>query len=359
MLSIEDFATVDLFCGVGGLTHGLIRKKIEVSAGVDFDASCKYAYEVNNKAKFLYKDITNLTAEELIALYPKGKRKILVGCAPCQPFSIYNHKKAEHAAKTEDGKWNLLYSFGKLIDQTLPDIVSMENVPLLRKFNNGSVFNDFISILRKNNYLVEYQVVNAKDYGVPQRRRRLILLASRLGEIKLCAPTCNNGEYATVRDAIASLPAIEGGEIYKEDRLHYARKLGEKNLQRIRATKEGGSWKDWDDSLKLNCHQKESGISFRSVYGRMSWDDVAPTMTTYCIGLGNGRFGHPSQDRAISLREAALLQSFPADYDFIDPNTKFSSAVIARQIGNAVPVGLGEAIAESIIRHIESINGEQ
>lgn len=358
MLSIKDFATVDLFCGVGGLTHGLIRKKIDVSAGVDFDASCQYAYEVNNMAKFVYKDITNLTAEELIALYPKGKKRILVGCAPCQPFSIYNHKKAESTAKTEDGKWNLLYAFGKLIAETLPDIVSMENVPLLKKFNNGSIFNDFIATLQENKYSITYQIVNAQDYGVPQRRRRLILLASRLGEINLCESKCKNGEFKTVRDTIADLPFIEGGEICAEDRLHYARKLGDKNLQRIRATKEGGSWRDWDDSLKLDCHKKASGESFRSVYGRMSWDDVAPTMTTYCIGLGNGRFGHPTQDRAISLREAALFQSFPVDYDFIDPNATFSSAVIARQIGNAVPVGLGEAIAESILLHIDSVNGK-
>lgn len=355
-MNINDFSVVDLFCGVGGLSHGLIRKALEVSAGVDFDSSCKYAYEVNNKAKFVYKNITHLSAQELSSLYKPNKRRILVGCAPCQPFSIYNHKKAEETAKNEDGKWNLLYSFGKLIDETLPDIVSMENVPLLMKFNNGSVFNDFLSILRKNEYYVSYKVVNAQEYNVPQRRRRLILLASKLGKIELCDSMCTDGKYKTVRETIASLPAIKGGEICEKDRLHYARKLGEKNLQRIRATKEGGSWKDWDESLRLECHKREGGASFRSVYGRMLWDDVAPTMTTYCIGLGNGRFGHPVQDRAISLREAALLQSFPMNYKFIDPNVKFSSAVIARQIGNAVPVALGEAIGESIINHINSIN---
>ena len=125
------------------------------------------------------------------------------------------------------------------------------------------------------------------------------------------------------------------------------------NLRRIKATREGGFWREWSEDLKLECHKKEKGISFRSVYGRMNWDDVAPTMTTYCIGLGNGRFGHPEEDRAISLREAAVFQDFPKDYDFIDPNSKFSASALARQIGNAVPVGLGKVIGESIKRHIE------
>ena len=357
MLSINDFAVVDLFCGIGGLTHGLIKKGFNVSAGIDFDQTCQYSFEKNNKSKFIYKDVTNLSNKELNELYPKTKRQILVGCAPCQPFSIYNHKNNNNKERqSKDEKWKLLYSFAKLIEETQPEIVSMENVPLLKSFNNGQVFNDFVSNLEKNGYSVSSKIVNAQDYGVPQRRKRLILLASKHGNIELINPTHNISNYNTVRKAIGHLQPINGGDICQMDRLHYARKLSELNETRIKATKEGGSWKDWDESLLLECHKKIGGKSYGSVYGRMKWDDVSPTMTTYCIGLGNGRFGHPQQNRAISLREAAIFQSFPENYDFINPDEPFSSAKIARHIGNAVPVGLGEAIAESIKLHIESLN---
>lgn len=127
-------------------------------------------------------------------------------------------------------------------------------------------------------------------------------------------------------------------------------------MERIRATPYGGGWKDWDDSLKLDCHKKESGSSFGSVYGRMKWETPAPTMTTLCTGLGNGRFGHPEQDRAISLREAALFQTFPMDYEFFSPEEKFSVSKASRYIGNAVPPKLGEVIAESILLHLKSHN---
>lgn len=354
-LSVKDFAVVDLFCGVGGLTHGFVLEHFNVKAGIDFDKSCKYAFEKNNRSKFLHKDVSQLTPQELNKFYGK-KRKILVGCAPCQPFSIYNHKNSNNKQKLgEDVKWKLLYSFSDLIDSTEPEIISMENVPLLAKFNNGKVFKDFITKLHKKGYHVTYYIVNAQEYGVPQRRHRLILFGSIHGRIELIPPTIQDGRYNTVRDAIGHLPAVEDGITHPKDRLHRARKLSDLNKKRIQATKEGGFWRDWDESLWLECHKKESGKSFRSVYGRMTWDEVAPTMTTYCTGLGNGRFGHPEQDRAITLREAALIQSFPASYEFSDPDLPLSTPNIARHIGNAVPVGLGAAIAKSIKNHIKSI----
>jgi DNA (cytosine-5)-methyltransferase 1 len=357
MANIKDFAVVDLFCGIGGLTHGIMKERLTVSAGVDFDDSCSYAYEKNNNTKFLYKDVTQLTANELNDLYPKDKRKILVGCAPCQPFSIFNYKNNNNSEKQKkDTKWKLLYSFADLIEATQPEIVSMENVPQLRNFNNGQVFNDFVSRLEKNGYKVSHGIFNAQDYGVPQRRKRLILLASKHSKLELI-PATHKNNYKTVRQAIGQLPEIEDGEHGKIDYLHYSRKLTDITKKRIKATPEGGGWLDWDESLLLECHKKEGGLMYKSVYGRMSWEDVAPTMTTYCIGLNNGRFGHPQQDRAISLREAALLQSFPRKYDLIDPNRAFNPQILARQIGNAVPVGLGQAIAKSIKNHIKTIHG--
>lgn len=354
MAKISDFSVVDLFCGIGGLTHGFIKEGFTVSAGVDFDNTCCYAYETNNDAKFVHKDITKLTTEELNGLFPDDKRKILVGCAPCQPFSIFNYKNNNNVQKqAEDEKWKLLYSFADLIEATQPEIVSMENVPQLRNFNGGKVLNDFVERLEKNNYKVSYDVYNAQDYGVPQRRRRLILLASKHSKIELIQPT-HRDNYVTVQQAIGHLPAIMDGEHFKDDFLHYARKLTDLNKKRIKATPEGGGWQDWDESLLLECHKREGGQMYKSVYGRMSRNDVAPTMTTYCIGINNGRFGHPLQDRAISLREAAILQSFPEDYDLIDSCATFNMQVLARQIGNAVPVGLGQAIAKSIKKHIRA-----
>lgn len=351
-LKTSDFSVIDLFCGVGGLTHGFVKEKFKVDAGIDFDISCKYAFENNNSSKFYHEDITKLSGEELNEKFKKGKKKILIGCAPCQPFSKYNSKSSINSKIKEDDKWKLLYSFSNLIDEVEPEIISMENVPQLVKFDNGKVFNDFVSRLESKQYYVSWEIVNAQDFGVPQRRKRLVLLASKLGEIKLIDKTIKNNNYKTVRSAIGHLPKIEDGSFCPNDILHRARKLTPINKRRIKATKEGGSWRDWDEDLKLACHKKESGKDFGSVYGRMKWDEVSPTMTTYCTGLSNGRFGHPEQDRAISLREAAILQSFPETYKFIAPDKDFSVQALARHIGNAVPVKLGVAIAKSIKNHI-------
>lgn len=154
---------------------------------------------------------------------------------------------------------------------------------------------------------------------MPQRRKRLILLASKHAKFELI-PATHEDNYVTVRQTIRHLPKVKDGEHCKDDGLHYPRKLADITKKRIKATPEGGGWQHWTKELLLECHKKEGGQMYRSVYGRMSWDYVAPTITTYCIGLNNGRFGHPEQDRAISLREAAILQSFPEDYDLIDPD---------------------------------------
>lgn len=351
---LTDFSVIDLFCGVGGLTYGFVKEKFNVVAGIDFDKSCKYAYETNNDSKFIFKDITSLSSKELNNTFSENKRKILVGCAPCQPFSLYKNRfTAKH--KILDDKWKLLYSFADLIENVQPEIVSMENVPLLVKFNEGKVFNDFVQKLKNNGYIVSWNIVNAKEYNVPQRRKRLILFASKHGKIELVDSFVKNGKYKTVRDAIGNLPKVEDGISHPDDKMHRARKLTPLNKKRILETKEGGFWSDWDKSLWLKCHKKKTGRTFRSVYGRMKWDDIAPTITTYCTGLSNGRFGHPEQNRAITLREAALIQDFPLNYHFIDPKETFSSQKIARQIGNAVPVGLGQAIAKSIKKHIIEI----
>jgi DNA (cytosine-5)-methyltransferase 1 len=342
----QNFAVVDLFCGVGGLTQGFVKAKFDVRAGLDFDASCKYAYEKNNSTCFIHADLTKLPPTEIANLYPNNSIKILAGCAPCQAFSTYQQ------GNKKNDKWKLLYSFGKIIEAIQPDIVSMENVPNLLNYNDGDVFNDFLEVLKANNYFVSHKIVDAKDYGVPQRRKRLILLASKLGEITLIKKTHTGKGVKTVKQAIGHLPRIEAGESFHKDNLHRARDLSELNLRRLKATSQGGGWKEWDDELILDCHKKESGKSYGSVYGRMSWNDVSPTLTTHCTGIGNGRFGHPEQHRAISLREAAILQSFPKKYRFVNPKEEFKSSIIEKHIGNAVPPRLGFVIAKSIKTHL-------
>ena len=283
----------------------------------------------------------------------------MVGCAPCQPYSIYTQKVSlEEKKLKQKSKWQLLDSFSKLIYQVDPDIVSMENVPQLIHFDNGRIFEDFVSSLEKK-YTVTYSIVNAKNYGVAQRRRRLVLFASKYGQVRFVSPTVKKGGFTTVRQQIGHLPPVLAGIPHPQDPLHRSRKLSELSLRRIQATASGGFWRDWTDDLKLECHKKASGKEFRSVYGRMQWDDLAPTITTCCTGLNNGRFGHPDQDRAITLREAALLQSFPQDYEFIGPDEKVISANLARHIGNAVPVELARAIAKSIALHIKDIGDNQ
>lgn len=343
----KPYAVVDLFCGVGGLTQGFVKAKFDVRAGIDFDASCKYAYERNNHTSFIHADLTKTSPTVIEEFYPDNSIKILAGCAPCQAFSTYQQ------GNKKNDKWKLLYSFGKIIEAIQPDIVSMENVPNLMKYNKGQVFEDFIAVLKSNDYFISYQIVDAQDYGVPQRRKRLILLASKFGEINLIPKTHAGNKVKTVKKAIGHLPAIEAGESYHKDKLHRARELSELNLRRIRATSQGGGWKEWDDELVLDCHKKESGKSYGSVYGRMNWDEVSPTLTTQCTGYGNGRFGHPEQDRAISLREAAILQSFPKKYHFIDSKDVFRPSFIEKHIGNAVPPRLGYVIAKSIKNHLK------
>lgn len=341
---------IDLFCGIGGLTHGLISEGLKVVAGIDNDETCKYGFEHNNNAKFIHKDIQNVTSSEILDLFGivENTATILVGCAPCQPFSKLNLKKADK------NQLEPIEKFAQLIAQTKPDIVSMENVPGLANTKKYPVFQTFLDTLRDNSYKYKVEVVDVSEYGIPQKRRRLVLLASRLGEIELI-PRTHEDNYVTVRDAIGKLEPIKHGETCANDHLHHARKLSALNLRRIKSTPhDGGSSDSWDNGLILDCHKKASGKTYKkTVYGRMRWDEPAPTMTTQCIGLGNGRFGHPEQDRAISLREAALFQTFPMDYVFTDPEKPFYAKHVAKFIGNAVPVQLGAVIGKSIMSHLE------
>jgi|AntAceMinimDraft_17_1070374.scaffolds.fasta_scaffold02936_2 DNA (cytosine-5)-methyltransferase 1 len=339
---------VDLFCGAGGLTKGLTQAGIDVKLGVDADPACKYAYTANNDALFLEKSVEDLKSGEVECAFPRNGIRLLAGCAPCQTFSTYNQKSTPG-----DKRWWLLKHFSRLVEEIRPELVTMENVPGLQ---NQDVFQEFIADLQRSRYLLNYWIVNCADYGIPQHRHRLVLLASRLGPIHLMTPVEFGAPPCSVRNAISGLPPIRAGEVHRDDLMHQSSALSSINLRRIRSSKPGGSWRDWRDDLVAECHRKATGKTYPSVYGRMCWDEPAPTITTQFFGFGNGRFGHPEQDRAISLREGAILQSFPSDYVFAPKDNPLPKKTVGRLIGNAVPVQLGKVIGRSILRHIAELD---
>ncbi|MCL7930975.1 DNA cytosine methyltransferase [Halomonas llamarensis] len=335
---------VDLFCGAGGLTAGLRQANVTVRAGYDIEESCRFAYEHNNQAQFITQDVGELTGDDINGWYQDPDAiRLLAGCAPCQPFSTYNQGKDT----TKDKKWPLLGAFARLIQEAQPELVTMENVPSVTKHE---IYHDFVESLKQEGYHVWADTVACVKYGLPQSRRRHVLLASKLGPIELIDTT--HQTPVTVKEVIEELEPVTAGAANPNDPLHIAASLSELNMKRIRHSVPGGSWKDWPKELVAGCHAKKSGKTYPSVYGRMEWEKPSPTMTTLCYGFGNGRFGHPEQHRAITLREAAMLQSFPAEYQFIAPGQPFHFRTIGRMIGNAVPVKLGEVIGESFTRHI-------
>ncbi len=343
-------AAVDLFCGVGGLTHGLERSGIKVRLGVDKDPACKHPFEANNRARFLEADVGEITANDLRKAFGTAPIKLLAGCAPCQPFSTYSRGAKRTYSANRRGRghpddWRLVERFGELALETLPDLITMENVPPLA---DQAVFRNFVAKISPH-YSYDFGVVECRNVGLPQARKRLVFVASRLGPIAL--PDFDLPQ-TTVRQTIGSLPRINAGESDPLDALHRASKLSVLNIKRIRASRPGGTWRDWPADLRAKCHVRKSGATYPSVYGRMEWDAPAPTITTQAFGFGNGRFGHPEQDRALSLREAAMLQGFPRNYSFVENGAPVSFATLGRLIGNAVPVPLAEMIGGLLRDHV-------
>ncbi|NMA30718.1 MAG: DNA cytosine methyltransferase, partial [Candidatus Methanofastidiosa archaeon] len=287
-----------------------------------------------------------ISGRDLNEIWGKDNIKVLVGCAPCQPFSTHSNKIKD---KELGSKWYLLNEYLRLIEETNPLVVSMENVTNLA---NKDIFHDFVQRLEEMKYIVSYKKVFCPDYGIPQNRRRLVLLASKLGKIELLPPTHTKSQYMTVREAIGSLPKVKDGECCEEDVLHFTSKLSELNMRRILSSVPNGTWETWDDDLKLECHKKQSGKTYKSVYGRMAWDEPSPTITTQFYNYGTGRFGHPEQNRALTIREASILQTFPEDYLFVAKNEELHITQLGTHIGNAVPVKLGYIIGQSILSHI-------
>jgi DNA (cytosine-5)-methyltransferase 1 len=335
---------IDLFCGIGGLTYGLQQANIKVLAGLDNDKSCQYSYEKNNNVDFICKDVTKYDFREMKDMYSKDSIKVLAGCAPCQTFSSHTFKVRN---REDDIRWNMIDHFLRGIKEIEPDIISMENV---RGITRTKIFSKFIEQVEKLDYKVSYEVVNCADYGMPQNRNRLVFLASKLGNIDIPKKTHTKENHIPIKNIIKKLPRIKCGTSNKKDKVHVSRNLSELNIKRIKQSIPNGTWRDWDPKLLPDCYKKESGQTYSTVYGRMSWDKVSPTITTQFSSYGSGRFGHPEQDRAISIREGALLQTFPKDYDF---GEEIRTVEVSRHIGNAVPPELGVIIGNTIVNHIK------
>lgn len=338
---------VDLFCGCGGLSLGMRKAGIKVLAGIDVDKDMKSTYELNNpSSKFLLKDIQEVSVETINEIFDGyDGPKILAGCAPCRPFSSINR---EGGKKHLD--YGLLDFFTQLILEVKPDGVLMENVPGLFKSEN-EVFTRFMDAIEKIGlYPALDPQADVADYGVPQHRKRLILIASK-GTPKLPRKSHGPGtkkRYITVRQAISYLPKIQAGYRENNVRKHSCKSLNEMNALRIHITPhDGGSRKDTPMELWIPAHLNHSGHG--DTYGRMKWDEPSPTLTCRCISITNGRFGHPEQDRGISLREAALLQSFPKTYKLPD-----SFEIAQRCIGNSFPPLMAAKVSKSLLRSINN-----
>lgn len=346
---------VDFFCSGGGMTYGMREAGVDVCAGIDVDANCKDTYEKNNpNSKFILADIFELEEEELendINLRKDDDALILIGCSPCQYWSIVRTDKS----KSENSK-NLLVEFHRFVRYFNPGFVVVENVPGILKKKEESGLQEFLSDLNKRGYKIQYRIVNLNEYGVPQKRKRFSLIASRVTE-KPVFPEPYKNDKPVVKDFIGvhnGFPEVKAGFRDESEFNHTVARLSKKNIARLKKTpKNGGSWLLWADDSKLK-RDFYNGNGFRDNYGRMSWDKPAPTVTTKFISISNGRFGHPEENRAISIREGATLQTFPKNYIFY---TK-SMGTTARMIGNAVPPEYAKRIGETIIEaYISDMEG--
>ena len=336
----------DFFSGCGGTSLGFKQAGIKHALAIDSNVDAIRTFQKNFPSIPVINElIETIDSQRIEAYYDnKSEIKLFCGCAPCQPFT--KQKTNTNKEASEDNRRGLLAYFSAIVHECLPELVFVENVPGIQKISveDGGPFSEFVEQLEQDEYNVDYGIIAAKDYGVPQVRRRLVLVASRIGPISILSPTHGPDSlksHVTVRDAIYNLPSVEQGTEHSNKRKypnHRAAGLSPLNMKRIRRTGVNGR-KDWPESLLPNCYKKKANGNryngHSDCYTRLAWDKPAPGLTTRCISYSNGRYGHPEQDRAITVREAARLQGFPDDFVFTG-----SLNAMARQVGNAVPVQL-------------------
>ena len=350
MKNNTNLKAIDFFCGSGGMTFGLERAGIDVLAGIDIDQECQKTYETNNpKSFFVNDDVQTMdikVLEKTLNIEKNDDNVVFIACSPCQYWSQINTKRDKsHTTK------NLLIDFQKFVSFYNPGYIIIENVPGL-KSSGESILPDFMKFLKKNKYNFDHRIINAIHYGVPQQRKRFLLIASRVN-LDITLPEKSEAEHPIVKDYLGpqnGFPKVSAGHKDETDFQHSVAGLSELNLKRIQQTSlNGGTRSDWKDdpNLQVPAYVGKDN-DFRDVYARMSWDKPAPTLTTRFLSFSNGRFGHPEEDRGISIREGATLQTFPKSYKFYGKNRES----IARQIGNAVPPELARRIGKAIISQV-------
>lgn len=343
---------IDLFSGCGGSAQGFADAGFDIRVAVDINKQASETFKINFPSAYIFdRDISLISSEALLKASgaKSGKEIVIIACPPCQGFS-----SARRSSEREnDPRNNLIFEFLRIIEDVRPFAFVLENVPGLVTSIGKPLFMQIIGKLENElEYNTVQDIVNTADYGVPQRRKRFVLIGTNNPNINLSFPEKTNANpsdpgslpaWNNVREAIKDLPRIKAGERHPEDYLHVSAKLEEINLKRIRKTPhDGGDRSSWPEDLILTCHKSTAG--HKDVYGRMKWDYPSPTMTGGCGMISKGRFGHPEQDRAISLREAARLQTFPDSFKFVG-----NFGQIAQQIGNAVPPLLAKRIAVSLL----------
>ncbi|MFU1478707.1 DNA cytosine methyltransferase [Roseovarius sp. C7] len=333
------YNSIDLFAGCGGLTEGMRRAGFKTRVAVELEAEPAKAFRLNHPdAQLIQEDIRAIDMEDVKKMLDGSPLHLLAGCPPCQGFSSV--RKLNKRASVRDPRNQLVVEYFRFVEELRPQTIMMENVPGLADYY---LFKKIVKQLKNIGYSIDTQIVNVKDYGVPQSRRRLVMVGSTLGPITVAQGLKS---HTTVRDTIGHLPTPEE----TSDPVHkIVARHSDAIRRRISLTpKNGGSRKDLPPEYTLDCH-KDTAIGFNDVYGRLRWDTISTTITGGCLNPSKGRFLHPEQDRAITPREAALLQSFPEDYIFPVDVRKQSLALM---IGNALPPAFSFTQSENIANHI-------
>lgn len=352
---------IDLFAGGGGLSQGLKQAGFIVSAAVELEPAACATYSANHPGAVVFQnDIRKIKGEELLRTSPTGKIDLIAACPPCQGFSSLTLKY-----RRSDPRNELIFEFVRLVKEIKPATIMMENVPGLAKGAGSQLFELAVKDLRALGYHLSHDILDVANFGVPQRRRRLVLLGCLRAPILIPKPThfrtpkAGERPWLTVRDAIGSegkpVPLKRATKMGGGSQVGWnvIRDLSEINIERLKATRPGKSRASLPVELRPPCH-KITDAGFSNVYGRMSWDEPSPTITGGCTTLSKGRFGHPSQLRTISVREAALLQTFPRDYRFETSRME----KVCNIIGNALPPLFAQVMASACFSSIESLNND-
>lgn len=344
-----EYTCIDSFCGAGGLCLGLKRAGYKILLSFDIDPICINTINANPEyfqhqaEQADIKDMLNGNLMDRCSL-KRGELFLLAGGPPCQGFSV------QRRGSDVDARNDLVLKYGQMIDELFPCYFVMENVSGLGGKRGKTILEQLIERVQAIGYTVHVNLLDAQDYEVPQRRKRYIIVGERNDMGSHYTYPAVSDKTITVRDTIGHLPVPPtDGTDYPGIPWHRRDKLSELNLRRINALKEGQGRDDLPPELLADCHRIASDvIGYRNVYGRMAWDEVAPTITARFDSFTRGKFGHPDQPRSISLREGALLQTFPSNFVFTG-----NKVDVARQIGNAVPPTLAEKIGRSIIECYE------